>query len=106
MIRRPPRSTLFPYTTLFRSCEERRGPQKGLTYLNPTRVMMTYEMPLNEIVLDFYDRLKSKTQGYASLDYEIVGYQPSDLVKVDILLNGESVDALSFIVHRHKAVAR
>ena len=87
-------------------CQERRGTQKGLTYLNPTRVMMTYEMPLNEIVLDFYDRLKSKTQGYASLDYEIVGYQPSDLVKVDILLNGESVDALSFIVHRHKAVAR
>ncbi len=87
-------------------CEERRGTQKGLTYLNPTRVMMTYEMPLNEIVLDFYDRLKSKTQGYASLDYEIVGYQPSDLVKVDILLNGESVDALSFIIHRDKAVAR
>ncbi len=87
-------------------CQERRGTQKGLTYLNPTRVMMTYEMPLNEIVLDFYDRLKSKTQGYASLDYEIIGYQPSDLVKVDILLNGESVDALSFIVHRDKAVAR
>jgi len=87
-------------------CQERRGTQKGLTYLNPTRVMMTYEMPLNEIVLDFYDRLKSKTQGYASLDYEIIGYQPSDLVKVDILLNGESVDALSFIVHHDKAVAR
>jgi len=87
-------------------CQERRGTQKGLTYLNPTRVMMTYEMPLNEIVLDFYDRLKSKTQGYASLDYEIIGYQPSDLVKVDILLNGESVDALSFIIHRDKAVAR
>jgi len=87
-------------------CQERRGTQKGLTYLNPTRVMMTYAMPLNEIVLDFYDRLKSKTQGYASLDYEIIGYQPSDLVKVDILLNGESVDALSFIVHRDKAVAR
>jgi GTP-binding protein LepA len=87
-------------------CQERRGTQKGLTYLNPTRVMMTYEMPLNEIVLDFYDRLKSKTQGYASLDYEVIGYQPSDLVKVDLLLNGEAVDALSFIVHRDKAVAR
>jgi GTP-binding protein LepA len=87
-------------------CQERRGTQKGLTYLNPTRVMMTYEMPLNEIVLDFYDRLKSKTQGYASLDYEVIGYQPSELVKVDILLNGESVDALSFIVHRDKAISR
>src|SRR5438876_8603758 len=87
-------------------CQERRGTQKGLTYLNPTRVMMKDEMPLNEIVLDSYDRLKSKTQRYASLDYELVGYQPSELVKVDILLNGESVDALSFIVHRDKAVAR
>ena len=87
-------------------CQERRGTQKGLTYLNPTRVMLIYEMPLSEIVLDFYDRLKSKTQGYASLDYEVVGYQPAELVKVDILLNGESVDALSFIVHREKAAIR
>ena len=87
-------------------CQERRGTQKGLTYLTPTRVMLIYEMPLSEIVLDFYDRLKSKTQGYASLDYEVIGYQPAELVKVDILLNGESVDALSFIVHRDKAVLR
>ena len=87
-------------------CQERRGTQKGLTYLNPTRVMLIYEMPLSEIVLDFYDRLKSKTQGYASLDYEVIGYQPAELVKVDILLNGESVDALSFIVHRDKAAIR
>ena len=87
-------------------CQDRRGTQRGLTYLNPTRVMLTYEMPLSEIVLDFYDRLKSKTQGYASLDYEIIGYQPGDLVKVDILLNEESVDALSFIVHRDKAAIR
>jgi len=87
-------------------CQERRGTQKSLTYLTPARVMLVYEMPLNEIVLDFYDRLKSKTQGYASLDYEIIGYQPSALVKVDLLLNGESVDALSFIVHRDKALTR
>ena len=87
-------------------CQERRGTQVGLTYLNPTRVMLIYEMPLSEIVLDFYDRLKSKTQGYASLDYEIIGYRPAELVRVDLLLNGESVDALSFIVHRDKASAR
>jgi len=87
-------------------CQERRGTQKGLSYLNPTRVMLIYEMPLSEIVLDFYDRLKYKTQGYASLDYEVIGYQPAELVKVDILLNGESVDALSFIVHRDKAAVR
>ncbi len=87
-------------------CQERRGTQKGLIYLTPTRVMLIYEMPLSEIVLDFYDRLKSKTQGYASLDYEVIGYQPAELVKVDILLNGESVDALSFIVHRDKAALR
>jgi len=96
-----------PYVgNLLALCQERRGTQQSLTYLSPTRVMLVYEMPLNEIVLDFYDRLKSKTQGYASLDYEIIGYQPSELVKVDLLLNGESVDALSFIVHRDKAITR
>ncbi len=87
-------------------CQERRGAQQGLHYLDPTRVMLTYELPLNEIILDFYDRLKSKTQGYASFDYEVLGYRPGDLVKIDMLLNGETVDALSFITHRDNAYAR
>lgn len=87
-------------------CQERRGTQKGLQYLDPKRAMLTYELPLNEVILDFFDRLKSKTQGYASLDYELIGYRESDLVKLDILLNGETVDALSFITHQDKAQAR
>ncbi len=87
-------------------CQERRGTQLGMQYLDPTRVMLTYEIPLNEIVLDFYDRLKSRTQGYASLDYELVGYRVSNLVKVDLLLNGETIDALSFIAHQDKVQSR
>jgi len=87
-------------------CQERRGTQQGMHYLDPTRAMLTYELPLNEVILDFYDRLKSKTQGYASFDYELIGYRPGDLVKIDMLLNGETVDALSFITHRDNAYAR
>lgn len=87
-------------------CQERRGAQKNVEYLTGGTVVLTYEIPLSEIVLDFYDRLKSATRGYASMDYEQVGYQVDDLVKVDLLLNHEPVDALSFMVHRDKAYAR
>ncbi|WP_265442963.1 translation elongation factor 4 [Acetivibrio straminisolvens] len=86
--------------------QERRGIYKDMTYIDEERVMLTYEMPLNEIIYDFFDALKSRTRGYASLDYEILGYRESDLVKLDIMLNGEIVDALSFIVHKDKAYAR
>ncbi|MCX5721209.1 MAG: translation elongation factor 4 [Nitrospirae bacterium] len=87
-------------------CQERRGIQRGIQFLDPTRVTISYEMPLNEVILDFYDKLKSRTQGYASLDYELLGYRPSDLVRLDILLNGESVDALSFITHKDRSIQR
>jgi len=86
--------------------EEKRGVQKGFEYVSPKRVLLTYELPLNEIVLDFYDRLKSVSRGYASLDYHFAGYWVSDLVKVDFLVAGEPVDALSFISHRDQAFAR
>lgn len=87
-------------------CQERRGVYKNMDYIDEGRAMLTYEMPLNEIIYDFFDALKSRTKGYASLDYELLGYKQSDLVKLDILLNAEIVDALSFIVHREKAVSR
>ncbi len=87
-------------------CQERRGTYKDMKYIDTTRAELHYSLPLNEIVYDFFDALKSKTRGYASLDYELAGYAPSKLVKLDILLNGEIVDALSFIVHTDKAYAR
>ena len=87
-------------------CQERRGVYKDTKYLDTDRVELHYDLPLNEIVYDFFDALKSRTKGYASYDYELDGYQPSKLVKLDILLNGEMVDALSFIVHADKAYTR
>ncbi len=87
-------------------CQEKRAVQKDMRYLDSRRVSIQYEMPLNEVVLDFYDRLKSISKGYASFDYEWLGYRPSNLVKVDVMVNGEQVDALSFIVHQDKAYTR
>lgn len=87
-------------------CQERRGIQQDLRYIDARRVMVQYELPLNEVVLDFYDRLKSLSKGYASFDYEWLGYRPADLEKVDVLVSGEKVDALSFIVHKDRAHAR
>ena len=87
-------------------CQDRRGVFKDMKYLDDTRVELHYELPLNEIVYDFFDVLKSRTKGYASFDYEMMGYVPSKLVKLDILLNGDVVDALSFIIHTDKAYGR
>jgi GTP-binding protein LepA len=85
---------------------DRRGQQKKLEYVSSNRVMLVYEMPLNEVILDFFDKLKSISRGYASLDYQFLGYRESDLVKMDILVNGEPLDALSLIVHKEKAYSR
>jgi GTP-binding protein LepA len=87
-------------------CEEKRGTQKEIRYLGPKRVMIVYELPLNEIVVDFYDRLKSVSRGYASMEYELAGYRVADLVKLDVRINGDVVDAMSMIVHREKAYYR
>ena len=91
---------------LLKLSEDRRGAQKSLEYLSSNRVVLTYEFPLNEVILDFYDKLKSVSKGYASFDYEFAGYREGDLVKLDILVNGEPVDALSLIVHRDEAAAK
>ena len=87
-------------------CQERRGIYKDMTYMDASRAEIFYELPLNEIIYDFFDALKSRTKGYASFDYELCGYTRSNLVKLDILLNGEMVDALSFIVHKDSAYSR
>jgi len=87
-------------------CQNRRGTFKDMQYMEEKRAILHYELPLNEIIYDFFDALKSRTKGYASFDYELKGYEKSELVKLDILLNGETVDALSFIVHKDKAYAR
>jgi GTP-binding protein LepA len=86
--------------------QARRGTLGTMEYLHDGRVLVTYEMPLIEVIVDFFDQLKSRTKGYASLDYEVIGYRPGELVKLEILLNGEPVDALSFIVARDKSVQR
>ena len=87
-------------------CQDRRGIFKDMQYLDTNLVELHYSMPIGEIIYDFFDALKARTKGYASLDYELEGYERSDLVKVDLLLNGDQVDALSFIVHREKAYGR
>jgi GTP-binding protein LepA len=89
--------------TIMELCQERRGEHAGMHYLSAERVQLTYDLPLAEIVLDFFDQLKSRTKGYASFDYEITGMRESDLVKLDILLGGDQVDALAMLVHRSKA---
>lgn len=92
--------------TVMELCQERRGEMKNMEYIDDTRVTLHYELPLNEVIYDFFDALKSKTRGYGSLDYEFIGYRAAQLVKLDILINGEQVDALSFIVHESKAYPR
>ena len=87
-------------------CQERRGQYLGTEYIEQTRAILKYDLPLNEVIYDFFDALKSRSRGYASFDYELKGYQKSDLVKMDILINKETVDALSFIVHRDGAYER
>ena len=87
-------------------CQERRGVYLGMEYIEASRALLKYELPLNEIIYDFFDALKSKTRGYGSLDYEFVRYEPSKVVKLDILLNKDLVDAFSMIVHESKAYSR
>ena len=87
-------------------CEDRRGIQKGIHFATKDHVVITYELPLSEVILDFHDRLKSVSRGYASMDYELIGYRTDDLVKLDMLVNGEPLDALSIIVHKSFSYSR
>jgi GTP-binding protein LepA len=87
-------------------CQDRKGVLRGTEYLSPTRAMINYELPLAEVIYDLHDRLKSVTRGYGTMDYEVIGYQPADLVRLDLLVNGNRVDALSFICHREDADRR
>lgn len=92
--------------SILKLCEDKRGHQIKMDYVNEKKVIIEYKIPMNEIVMDFYDRLKSISKGYASLEYELIGFEEADMVKMDILINGEPIDALSLIVHRSKAVTR
>ncbi len=92
--------------TVMELCQQRRGEYISMEYLDATRAMLVYQMPLNEIIYDFFDVLKSRSRGYASVDYSLAGYQESELVKLDILVNREVVDALSFIVHKSTSIER
>ena len=93
------------FGAVLKLCQDRRGEQKELTYVG-NRALVKYELPLNEVVFDFYDRLKSVSRGYASFDYHLTDYRPSDLVKLQMLVNGEPVDALAMLVHRIRAEQR
>jgi GTP-binding protein LepA len=92
--------------TIMQLCEDRRGTYKNTEYLGPTRAQLVYELPLAEVIYDMHDRLKSMTRGYGTMDYEVIGFRPADLVKVDILVKGERVDALATIMHRDQAERR
>ena len=91
---------------LLKLCEDKRGQQIKMDYVTEKKVIIEYKLPMNEMVMDFYDRLKSITKGYASMEYELMGFEESDVVKMDVLINGDPIDALSLVVHRSKAVNR
>ncbi|MFN9068524.1 MAG: elongation factor 4, partial [Bdellovibrionales bacterium] len=91
---------------LIKLCEDKRGQQIKMDYVTEKKVIIEYKLPMNEMVMDFYDKLKSITKGYASMEYELMGFEESDVVKMDILINGEPIDALSIVVHRTKAEAK